>query len=86
MRNYQNLGYQRDLIGLEARLSTLSHDNQALKIIQLFATNLGKTKQRQRIFNARGAILREPIIYQDMLARGLVEADEDPFTLLQGDE
>lgn len=78
-------GIPRDLAELEARLSTLSHDDQALKIIQTFATDLGKTKQRQRVFNGRGALVREPIIYQDVLARGLIEADEDPFTLLQGD-
>ncbi|MBV9389621.1 MAG: hypothetical protein JOZ78_24630 [Chroococcidiopsidaceae cyanobacterium CP_BM_ER_R8_30] len=74
-----------DLAALEAQLQALSHSDQALKLIQLFATNLGKTKQRQRVFNAKGALVREPIIYQDVLAQGLIEADEDPFLLLQGD-
>lgn len=74
-----------DLAELEAQLQTLSHDDQALKIIQIFATKLGKTKQRQRVFNARGALVREPIVYQDVLAKGLVESDEDSFILLQGD-
>ena len=37
------------------------------------------------MFNARGALVREPIIYQDVLAQGLIESDEDPFILLQGD-
>ena len=70
---------------LEVQLQTLSHDSQALKIIQTFASNLGKTKQRQAVFNAKGALVREPIIYQDVLERGLVGSEEDAFTLLQGD-
>lgn len=74
-----------NLAELEAQLQTLSHDDQALKIIQVFAANLGKTKQRQRVFNARGTLVRQPIVYQDVLAQGLVESDEDPFILLQGD-
>jgi len=73
------------LAELEVQLQTLSHDSQALKIIQTFASNLGKTKQRQAVFNAKGALVREPIIYQDVLERGLIGADEDAFTLLQGD-
>lgn len=74
-----------NLAELEAQLHTLSHDDQALKIIQSFATNLGKTKHRQAVFNAKGAIVREPIVCQDVLERGLIGADEDAFTLLQGD-
>lgn len=75
----------KDLADLEAQLHILSHGDQALKIIQTFATNLGKTNQRQAVFNAKGALVREPIIYQDVLDRGLIDVDEDPFTLLQGD-
>ncbi len=74
-----------NLTELEAHLQTLSHDDNALKIIQKFAMNLGKTNQRQRVFNEKGAIVREPIIYQDVLARGLIAHNEDPFILLQGD-
>lgn len=74
-----------NLVELEVHLQTLSHDDQALKIIQNFAMNLGKTSQRQRVFNKKGAIVREPIIYQDILAQGMIPPDEDPFTLLQGD-
>lgn len=74
-----------NLAELEAQLQTLSHDDNALKIIQNFALKLGKTNQRQRVFNEKGAIVREPIIYQDMLDRGLIAPDEDPFILLQGD-
>lgn len=74
-----------NLAELEVQLQTLSHDSQALKIIQTFASNLGKTKQRQAVFNVKGALVREPIVYQDVLERGLIGADEDAFTLLQGD-
>lgn len=85
--DHGNLSNQvlRDLADLEAQLQTLSHDDQALKIIQVFATNLGKTKHRQAVFNAKGALVCEPIIYQEVLDRGLISASEDPFTLLQGD-
>ena len=74
-----------DLGELELHLQTLSHDDQALKLIQDFATKLGKTKQRQAVFNTEGALVRSPIIYQDVLERGLIDPNEDPFTLLQGD-
>ncbi|WP_238360650.1 hypothetical protein [Iningainema tapete] len=74
-----------NLAELEAQLQTLSHDDNALKIIQNFALKLGKTNQRQRVFNEKGAIVGEPIIYQDMLLRGLIAPEEDPFILLQGD-
>jgi hypothetical protein len=80
-----NSGSPENLAELEARLSNLSHDDQALKIIQNFAQKLGKTSKRQDLFNSKGALIREPIIYQDVLGRGLINADEDPFTLLQGD-
>lgn len=49
------------------------------------ATKLGMALQRQAVFNTKGALVREPIVYQDVLARGLIDANEDPFTLLQGD-
>lgn len=74
-----------DLVTLEEQLRSLSHDDQALKIIQSFATNLSKTKDRQAVFNAKGALVREPIAFQDVLERGLVSPEEDAFILLQGD-
>jgi hypothetical protein len=74
-----------NLVELEARLSNLSHDDQALKIIQDFAQKLGKTNKRQSMFNQNNALIRKPIFYQDVLNRGLIDAEEDPFILLQGD-
>ncbi len=74
-----------ELADLEAQLREISHDDRALKLIQAFAEQLGKTKHRQTVFNAKGALVRDPIIYQDLLERGLISLDEDLFTLLQGD-
>lgn len=73
------------LEALEARLKHLSHDIQALEILQSFVHSIGKTKARQQLFNANGALVRSPIDYRDLRARGLIDAQEDAFTLLQGD-
>jgi len=70
---------------LETQLRTLSHDDQALRIIQDFAERLGKTKDRQKVFGAEGALIRQPIEYHNLLSRGLINKDEDSFTLMQGD-
>jgi hypothetical protein len=74
-----------ELADLEAQLRDISHDDRALQLIQNFASQLGKTKHRQTVFNAKGALVRPPIVYQDLLKRGLIDSDEDRFTLLQGD-
>lgn len=74
-----------NLIELETRLQSLSHDIEPLSIIQSFAQKLGKTKARQKIFNAPGALVRSAIEYQDLRDNGLISQDEDPFILLQGD-
>lgn len=73
------------LAELERRLKTLSHDAQALQIIREFAHKLGKTKDRQLVFGEENALVCQPIEYQDVLARGLIDETEDPFALLQGD-
>ena len=70
---------------LENQLRELSHDDRVLTIIQDFADRLGKTKDRQKVFGAEGVLVRQPIEYGDMLARGLIRDDEDAFALLQGD-
>ena len=74
-----------NLQSLENQLRELSHDDRVLTIIQDFADRLGKTKDRQKVFGAEGALVRQPIEYRDMLARGLIRDDEDAFALLQGD-
>ena len=70
---------------LEASLQSLSHDIGPLSIIQSFAKKIGKTKARQKLFNANGALVRSPIEYQVLLDKGLIAPEEDPFILLQGD-
>lgn len=73
------------LASLEEQLRGLSHDPTALEIIQNFASKLGKTKDRQVLFGAEGALVRQPIEHKDVLARGIVRDEEEPFVLLQGD-
>jgi hypothetical protein len=74
-----------DLGELETKLRELSHDSQALDLIQKFADKIGKMSKKQAIFNAKGAIVQKPINYSDVLQRGLIDEKEDPFDLLQGD-
>ncbi len=74
------------LIELEEKLKHHSHDQTAIKIVQEFATSLGKTRNKQVLFGTDGVLLREPpIIYQEVVEKGLISQDEDPFSLLQGD-
>lgn len=74
-----------DLQSLEAALRQLSHDDTAVKLVRDFAQQLGKTKQRQLIFNDPGAIVRKPLNYDDAVASGSILHTEDRFSLLQGD-
>jgi hypothetical protein len=73
------------LLGLEERLRTLSHSDEAMRLVQEFAASLGKTKSRQNVFNALGALVRQPISYKEVLSKGLIDPQEDVFSLLQGD-
>lgn len=74
------------LIELEEKLKHHSHDQTAIKIVQEFAASLGKTRNKQVLFGTDGVLLREPpIIYQEVVEKGLISQDEDPFSLLQGD-
>lgn len=70
---------------LELNLKKLSHDTQTLLILQSFAEKFKKTKDRQMIFNKPGALIQQSIEYQDMVNKGIIGEDEDPFRLLQGD-
>lgn len=74
-----------DLATLEVALRYLSHDERAVQLVQSFADRLGKTKQRQQIFNAPGALVRSPLEYDVAMASGVIDATEDRFRLLQGD-
>jgi len=70
---------------LELELQQLSHDTQPLLILQSFAEKFKKTKDRQKIFNLDGALVQRNIEYQNMINRGIIGEEEDPFLLLQGD-
>jgi hypothetical protein len=74
-----------NLADLEQQLQDLSHNVEALDLIRQFADKLGKTKNRQLVFGAEGALVRFPIEYEDVLQRNLVDEKEDSFSLLQGD-
>ncbi len=70
---------------LEERLRDLSHNTDALQIIQEFATTFPKTRQRQEAFNAPGALVQPPIWHEEARGRDLIGPEEDAFALLQGD-
>lgn len=74
-----------DLSALEIALRDLSHDDRAVELVREFAAGVGKTKQRQQIFNAAGALVRAPLDYDAGVADGSVDPNEDRFSLLQGD-
>jgi hypothetical protein len=74
------------LIELEEKLRHHSHDQTAIEIVQDFAKSLGKTQNKQVLFGLNGVLLREPpITYQEVIEKGIISQDEDPFSLLQGD-
>ena len=70
-----------ELSKLEDQLRDLSHNQEALELIKDFANKL-KKQDRQIIFSAEGSLIIKPIFHQDMLEKGLIDDNEDPFTLL----
>lgn len=75
-----------DLRELERQLQTLSHSTDALQTVRDFSQTLKKTRRRQEVFNAPGALLvRPPITFESARERELIAEEEDPFVLLQGD-
>lgn len=70
---------------LEVRLRDLSHNTDALQIVQEFAATLKNTRQRQEVFNQSGALVQPPILYAEARERNLMAPEEDAFSLLQGD-
>jgi hypothetical protein len=74
-----------DLAALELLLRDLSHDDRALQLVKSFAEGLGKTKQRQQVFNAPGALICSPLDYDTAVSSGKIVSTEDRFVLLQGD-
>lgn len=74
-----------NLTELEACLQHLSHDEKAAQVIRSFAKSISKTSERLNTFNKKGALIREPILYDQALAQKLIGSEEDHFSLLQGD-
>ncbi len=78
--------YQEFFADLERRLSALSpNDDAALIIESAVAERFKKTAQRQIAFAQPNIICVEPISYSDGGTSGAINADEDQFTMLQGD-
>jgi hypothetical protein len=70
---------------LEEKLQHYSHDQIAIEIVRKFAETLSKS-DRQIVFGSKGVLVREPpILYQEVIEKGLISQDEDPFSFLQGD-
>lgn len=78
--------YEQFFADLESRLANLSHTDEAARIIESsVAARFKRTSDRQIAFAQPGAICVEPIVYEEALAAGRIDASEDRFTLLQGD-
>ncbi len=78
--------YQEFFANLERRLAGLSHTDEAAQVIEsVVAEHFKKTAQRQIAFAQPNIICVEPISYADAVASGVIDADEDQFTMLQGD-
>ncbi len=69
---------------LEAKLSALSHSEEAIGVVEAFSAGLRRTEDRLADFNASRALLRSPILRQDTEPLGF-DTPEDAFVLLQGD-
>lgn len=74
----------RTLNELEEKLRFLSHNEDALNAVKAFSAGLQGTRERLRVFNASGAIVRSPISSEATRSLGFTEPDDD-FTFLQGD-
>ena len=78
--------YQEFFANLERQLAVLSHTDEATRVIESAVTErFKKTAQRQIAFAQPNIICVEPITYSDAVASGAINADEDKFTMLQGD-
>ena len=73
-----------DLSELGRELSSHSHNEDALKIIQTFCKSLKNTEERMKVWNSVNAIVQKPIDRNYVRQHGLDGADYD-FALLQGD-
>ena len=72
------------LAELERKLRSLSHSEEAIQELQIFARQLSGTRERLAVWNAHNAILRRPIENGEVGALGF-NAPGDVFAMLQGD-
>ena len=78
--------YQEFFADLESRLAVLSHTDEAARVIEsAVAQRFRKTAQRQVAFAQPNTICVVPISFADAVTSGAIGADEDEFTMLQGD-
>ena len=71
---------------MESRLAVLSHTDEAARVIEsAVAQRFRKTAQRQVAFAQPNTICVVPISFADAVTSGAIGADEDEFTMLQGD-
>ena len=78
--------YQEFFANLERQLAAVSHADEAALIVEsAVAERFKKTAQRQIAFAQPNIICVEPISYSGALESGAINADEDQFTMLQGD-
>jgi len=69
---------------LEQKLSTLSHSEEAIGVIEQFCSEIKGTQARINLLNQANAIIRSPIEFHESQSLGFNQA-EDAFTVLQGD-
>jgi hypothetical protein len=69
---------------LEKKLDTLSHSEAAIAEVEAFSRALSNTRERLGVFNADGAIVRAPILFDEARSLGF-DNDDDAFTVLQAD-
>lgn len=78
--------YQEFFANLERQLAAVSHTDEAALVVEsAVAERFKKTAQRQIAFAQPNIICVEPISHSDALTSGAISADEDQFTMLQGD-
>jgi hypothetical protein len=78
--------YERFFADLESRLASLSHTDEAVRVVESAVTGrFKKTSQRQVAFAFPGGVCVEPIAYDVALAAGKIGPGENCFAVLQGD-
>ena len=77
--------YQEFFATLERRLAALSHTDEAALVIESAVSERFKKTVQKQIAFAQPNICVERISFSDAVASGAIDANEDQFTMLQGD-